>query len=389
MGKIFIPMFTPAAHYYQPARTQRRCQRRAPAMNQPSLLDVLLSDYLSQLCSQPTSKNCYRSGTETRPWIYSVNLKGFEPEDIAVKVEDGVVHITARHIEETEEGHDVVQRYRKVRLPENIDDEKLNCLMTEEGKLILKATFRGKHPSTKAEDTPVPLNESSKVTSTKSPYDSEDKVCNTGKQQPEVIDIPIEHDDTQKKVENVEQHVRDTTLQDETRKEETQSHKTEDEGDKPHQKVEEQSEIHLSRPNTPQEAIEFVILGDVTPSQNPEQTDEINAQHEENILNIQGMENEVSLPFKDTTKIIETDGKKEFEINLNLEDFTPENTLIRWKNDSLEIDAKREVKSDSFSTFQKIHRVYTVPEHGVMREALASMNNDGMLRVTVPLKNEA
>ena len=101
------------------------------------------------------------------------------------------------------------------------------------------------------------------------------------------------------------------------------------------------------------------------------------------------MESEVGLPFTDNTKITETDGKKEFEINVNLQDFTPENTVIRWKNDSLEIDAQREVKNDSLSTFQKVHRVYTVPKHGVMSEARASMNNDGMLQVTVPLKNES
>ena len=69
-----------------------------------------------------------------------------------------------------------------------------------------------------------------------------------------------------------------------------------------------------------------MILGDVTPNQDPEQTDKINAQPEENILNIQGIESEVGLPFMDNTKITETDGKKEFEINVNLQDFSHQKT---------------------------------------------------------------
>ena len=158
------------------------------------------------------------------------------------------MHITARHIEGTEEGHDVVERYRKVRLPENVDDEKLNCLMTNDGKMFLKAPFLSKHPLRKAEDTPVSTNESSiKVTSTRGVNDTEVKASDTDKQLPEVIDIPIEHDDTGKTAESVKQQVGEATLVDETRKEETQSHKNEDECDKPDRKQENQKSIGVDQ----------------------------------------------------------------------------------------------------------------------------------------------
>jgi len=457
MGRIFIPMFTSTT----PGQCQSRqvrprfCTRPPTRAYQLPLLDTLMSGILGQLQQEtmtgrrhPTPDRPTMTGrrhpTPDRqprmPWVHGVNMRGFQPDEISVKVDNHVVHIAAKHVDETDTGSDVFERHRNVSLPENVDAEKLTCFFAENGKLILKAPFTDKIDNT------CPCSSSTRnmdccklVPETKSNVVNGDNVCDKRPLDTDVIAVqkPNEQDksntgldeQTPQKTKpsfdtelmNVSNAPDETTRDDavtlekegvktecdstsndakditDTRSSQDQQSDLQHElSDATSLNVEFCIEDPTSPQNSPGQSLDFFILekeeeAPIEDVDHEDQNTTVNVNNPDCLLDIKDMDkSDHKLPLMDSTRITEeTDGNKQFEVNVNLGEFTPENTSIRWTNDTLQIEAEKEVNTDSLSAYQKVHREYTLPSGALIGQAVAAMNDEGLLRVTVPLRNDS
>ncbi len=79
---------------------------------------------------------------ESDGWKMDLNLEGFKPEELSVKVKGNMLTVAAEHKDEGE-GH---QHFRKVTrvvtVPSNVDAEQLQSFRTESGTLKLAAPFK-------------------------------------------------------------------------------------------------------------------------------------------------------------------------------------------------------------------------------------------------------
>lgn len=87
-----------------------------------------------------------RRQTETsladRKWSFSVRIGDFDPEHVKVKVENDKVFISAKYTEGNDDWYDMVERKRTVKIPENVDSEKIHSYMRSDGSLILEAPYK-------------------------------------------------------------------------------------------------------------------------------------------------------------------------------------------------------------------------------------------------------
>jgi len=436
-------MFTSTAPSHCQSRQVRPrfCTRPPTRAYQPPLLDMLMSGILGQL--QQETMTGRRHPTPDRqprmPWVHGINMRGFQPDEISVKVDNHVVYITAKHVDETDTGSDVFERHRNVPLPENVDAEKLTCFFAENGKLILKAPFTDK------KDNTCPCSSSTRntdccklVPETKPGVVNGDNVCNkrpldtdviaaqkpneqdksnTGldeqtpqKMKPsfdtELVNVSnapdettrddavtLEKEDVKTQCDSTSNDAKDIT--DARSSQDQQSDLQHELSDATTRNVEFCIEDPTSPPNSPDQSLEFVILEKQEESledvDHEDHNTTVNVDNPDCLLDIKDMDkSDHKLPLMDSTRIIEeTDGTTQFQVNVNLAEFTPENTSIRWTNDTLQIDAEKEVKTDSLSAYQKVHREYTLPPGGVIGQEMAAMNDEGLLRITVPLRNDS
>ena len=69
----------------------------------------------------------------------SLDAAGYKPEEVSVKLSDGVVTVRARHHQKTSGGLVTSSMVRRVRLPESVDAAALSSRLTREGQLVLEA----------------------------------------------------------------------------------------------------------------------------------------------------------------------------------------------------------------------------------------------------------
>ncbi|CAC5382653.1 unnamed protein product [Mytilus coruscus] len=79
-----------------------------------------------------------------RKWTYSVKIGDFDAQHVKVKVEDGKVLVHAKYTDGNNEWGDTVERKRTVKVPENVDAEKIHSFMRSDGTLVLEAPYN--HP---------------------------------------------------------------------------------------------------------------------------------------------------------------------------------------------------------------------------------------------------
>lgn len=77
-----------------------------------------------------------------KKWTFGVKIGDFDPEHVKVKVENGKVEIVAKYQEGNEEWGDTVERRRMVKIPENVDADKIHSVMRSDGTLMLEAPYR-------------------------------------------------------------------------------------------------------------------------------------------------------------------------------------------------------------------------------------------------------
>ncbi|KAK7107475.1 uncharacterized protein [Littorina saxatilis] len=88
-----------------------------------------------------------RALVSKRPqWTRSLSVPGFAPEEIEVKVKDNKVHVHALHEESRGSSPYTIkmEKVHTVKLPENIDQESLDCSLKSDGYLQLRAPLSSK-----------------------------------------------------------------------------------------------------------------------------------------------------------------------------------------------------------------------------------------------------
>ncbi|XP_043226773.1 heat shock protein beta-1-like [Amphibalanus amphitrite] len=80
----------------------------------------------------------------------ALDATGYKPEEVSVKLSDGVVTVRARHHEKTSGGLVTSSMVRRVRLPDNVDASALSSRLTREGQLVLEAPPVGSKEAIKA-----------------------------------------------------------------------------------------------------------------------------------------------------------------------------------------------------------------------------------------------
>lgn len=85
----------------------------------------------------------------------SLDAAGYKPEEVSVKLSDGVVTVRARHHEKTSGGLVTSSMVRRVRLPEDVDASALRSRLTREGQLVLEAPPAGAPEAVEAPEQPA------------------------------------------------------------------------------------------------------------------------------------------------------------------------------------------------------------------------------------------
>lgn len=96
----------------------------------------------------------------------------------------------------------------------------------------------------------------------------------------------------------------------------------------------------------------------------------------------------VVLPLMDSADIVNVDGKDSFEVKVNLTGFKPEHVSIRCKDDMICIDAKQETTQDGMRMVQEVHRQYVLPREGRTNLAKATLSENGLVSVSVPMEDK-
>lgn len=77
-------------------------------------------------------------------------------------------------------------------------------------------------------------------------------------------------------------------------------------------------------------------------------------------------------------------GKDGFEVRLNVENFKPEEVLIKTIDDSIIIEAKCERKSDNEYVSSQYRRRYELPSGFRAKDVVSTMSSDGVLTIKCP-----
>ena len=156
MVKILFPALLSNGPFLRPERRTRlreNCPevcgflRGHPAMSAPATFLQYLSrpELLFPPCvMRPTPIRVPR-----QPWVHRLRIKGYDPADISVKVDGGKVIIHAKHEDIDGENIDRYETTRSVKIPENVNKEKLGSFLIEGGYLVITAPFEDtvKNPS--------------------------------------------------------------------------------------------------------------------------------------------------------------------------------------------------------------------------------------------------
>ena len=156
MVKILFPALLSNGPFLRPERRTRlreNCPevcgflRGHPAMSAPANFLQYLSrpELLFPPCVMRPTPIC----VPRQPWVHRLRIKGYDPADISVKVDGEKVTIHAKHEDIDGENIDKYETTRSVKIPENVNKEKLGSFLIEGGYLVITAPFEdtAKNPS--------------------------------------------------------------------------------------------------------------------------------------------------------------------------------------------------------------------------------------------------
>ena len=129
---------------YSYRRPQPRPNHQVP------LLAYILSNLLQESQAENEDKSHQKEEKESTPsgkkevmrpeqFETKVNVKGFSPDEISVKIKDDrYVEVLARHEEKSEDGHTYREIKKFVQLPEGVDSQQVTPVLSTDGVLTVK-----------------------------------------------------------------------------------------------------------------------------------------------------------------------------------------------------------------------------------------------------------
>ena len=258
--------------------------------------------------------SCPPSRMVRRPWVQTLDVIGYTPDEVKVTTEDEKVIVHARHEYKDGENYQTSETRRTVRMPEGVNKDKLVCYFSRDGRLVIKAPY-------------VACNE--------------DGLCCTNTK-PFEVDSCTKSKDLKSAVGGT-----DTT----TAKLDSNSAPEVDDTDK---------ESAFGDQNDKIESVDLEVIG----------------------------KEDAIMPLMDSVDIVNVDDKKCFEVKVNLTCFKPEHVSIRCKDNMICIDAKQETTHDGMRMLQEVHRQYLLPREGRIDLAKATLGDNGLVTVSVPMEDK-
>ena len=363
---------------------------------------------------EPTLKTVWRShplfSTITRPkpvrvprqpWVHRLRLKGYDPKDVSVKVDGEKVIVHAKHEVVKGDNMDRYEIRRSVVVPENVNKEKLSSYLLDDEHLVITAPFEDvkqtsndkgymeieiKHESNGAEGKKSTNEENMLVTpksNNKTEGDDEAFIvhelglkCDGAESIQKDNAMKLADEETIEKnavdMQTTEVSEMDNLTEPTTRREtekNTGDQEQEDTGS-----IEDTYLITSAPPSRSQSV-------DYHPLDCSEKLDEETVELEDKLDSMTYI-----APLMDSTQTIEIDEEPFHQIMMNLKNFKPENVSVRIKNNLLLVDAEKEWNNDGIVTKQKVKRQFVVPENSNTENVAVKMNDDGIVKILVPLK---
>ncbi|KAL3877559.1 hypothetical protein ACJMK2_035256 [Sinanodonta woodiana] len=391
MAKYFVPVTAPCSgrrqcypsHFYPPSELYYR----------PSVLSDMTLDLLPFLLSDyPAFCNGLRRREKeekpvVKPWTKVLKVKGYDPEDIKVTVENGKAIIHCRHEEKDGENFDLIESRRSVPLPQNVDLASVKTFMIDEDSLLIQAQFKKLPEETtkKVQAAKETKTVSEDGTVRKLPIVIEQTRCENKEQK------------SQKEESCILTAERPVACRYNGDKEVAETH------------ADENREIELKREEDGNVSTPSVV--DNREEESTCKCDSLNCEkRSESPCKCNGnvccehkwgdipvvyadkdtnetlkKDDEWDSSFADKTEIVEKDGSNVFMILVGLKDYNADTVSIRYMGDQLVVTAKRESCDRGCTLYQEVFRRYTVPEGCAIGLTKANINDSGILKISVPI----
>ncbi|KAK3610674.1 hypothetical protein CHS0354_028059 [Potamilus streckersoni] len=393
MTNYFVPVTVPFSgrgqcyprHLYPPSELYYR----------PSVFSDMTLDLLPFLLSDlPAFSNSVRRGENekkpvVKPWTKVLKVKGYDPEDIKVMVENGKAIIHCRHEEKDGENFDLIESRRSVPLPQNVDPASVKTFMIDEDSLLIQAQIKKSPQDTtkKVQDAKetmtVPENGTERklpivIEQTKGEKKEEEsqneESCFLRAEKPEVA---CTYDKEKEVAETHAEETRDIKPErEEGGNATTVENKREDDS-----QCNCYSHVCEERSESPYKCNAKVCC---------EQTwDDIPLLYaDKDTACILTKDGEWDSSFTEKSEIVEKDGTNVFTISVSLKDYNPDTVTVRYMDDQLEVCAKQECRDKGFTCYQEVLRRYTVPEGSAIGSTKATINDSGILKICVPINTK-
>ena len=418
----FPVMFSNSFH--QPRRTRLCC----PNQNRTSFLDLwkLLDEQPLLQRSHPLMRGCPVKPepeiTQKQPWIHRLKIKGYDSSDITVKVDDNKVIVHAIHEEKNGDNMDRYETKRTVNIPDIVNKEKISSFLLDGGHLVITApydvTVEKEKVIRKTNDEEVEidihhehqnpvdlavlnknamkLGGENKMTGTSVGNDANIDVADNDRSEEQVEeDVStsqeelvnesyVERNDSISKGDKSLSNDAETETDEETTviKGPTVEKDAMENSDRDDDMNLEDTYVITSRPPSPVQVVKPDIQFDKLSV--GENIYEDNKTKEKEDMQLTA-ENDL-VPMMDSKDIVDVNGGKVFQLSMNLKNFKPENVSIKFKDNMVSIDAEKELNNDGMVATQKIHRKFMVPENCDGDNVSAKMNDDGFVKILVPLQ---
>jgi len=352
------------------------------------------------------------------PWFYtSVQLGRYRAPEVSVNVENGIVVLHARREERHGDDLDLSEARRSVKLPPGVDQRRVLCFLRPDGRVIIKAPLVDKKGTEQSPQEKTASKEAAQSQKdTRSEEATEAKIANS-KSEESTINVGYD----EKTPENVSNLYTTKTADADASNFSTTDEKpadTEAVFDKKEAAdqdisvagifqdsfaVNTDDEIDIEEHGAEKEILDedenvslapsddFLIV-DNTAVETDEHLEQDTEMTETDIRDEPKPDpsdaDQELRPLADSVRIIEDGHKKKFEVSLNLKDFDAGNMSVRFVENELFVDAKKELTDGGSYSLHEVHRKYAVPEAGILDSARAQITGDGMVTVTVPLETE-
>ena len=400
--------------------------------------------FLRQKCN-PYSCPSKEMRRKAKPgqWVRTLDMSGYQPESINVKVRDGEVYVTAFKERRSPSGFkSYTETTRRFTIPAGVDADKLKCFLRKDGRLALKAPLakmlqdsngEGKHLQHECADRKA---EKKQVTYTEEPTTSPDslkeiamemiqasqvKPCEERNEQSEsnVEEdcaeevIYVDADDHEKSMdreinaETVDVDGNENSVDNEINADTVDFDDDSSNGD------------HELTPETvcvgdTDDNVDHVLTEetDVSPVETPiiEHPDDIETRTESaddcqiipepqqpmptsDLEIAENQDTDPTKPFIATKIVAQVNDTsvavhKPFVFEVNLGDFPVDCVKLRCRDSMLHVDAVHETRTDHGYSRHELHRAVTLPKDADYTLARAAVTSEGKLTVTVPRRQD-